>query len=282
MTIESATLITPVLPPVPLTPKKKNGLQNYFGGHFSAVRLQVHQVFGFGTVFICYLICYLIFPTKNDYSILHNTFSHLGSYTKNKNPHGWIFFSFGQIISFFVEIPVVSYIRHRLEPVNKVFARIITGTMYFGTTCQLLIGFFPCTRTIMFGKVMVGAVHQVCATLCFAVQIIGFYLLAIFISIDRCKKRKLNYIRVMLPLLVLLITITLGIAVLVAFHFIYNQRKKNNPQIGSNWSESIDTFWSFTLWENLIIYAMYLYYIWFPFTLPLCPFSASAKRYSTM
>ncbi|CAL6077539.1 DUF998_domain-containing protein [Hexamita inflata] len=275
--LETATLVTQIIPVTPPTPKKKSkcfiGTQNYFRGQFSAVRLRIHSIIGFGVIFLCIIIARAMFPKVNDYSILHNTFSHLGSYTKDNNPHGWIFFSFSQIISFFVQIPLVSYIRYRVEHVNKIFGRVVTGTMYFGSTCQLLVGFFPATRTIMFGKVMVGAVHQVSAMLGFLIQIIGYYMMSVLITMDRykCRKnnKKLNYMLVVMPVFVLLATVTLGIVALVTFDFIYRAHKKRDPSIGSNWAESIDTFWSFPLWENIIIYVTYLYYIWLPFTLPL-------------
>ncbi|CAL6011283.1 DUF998_domain-containing protein [Hexamita inflata] len=245
--------------------RKLNVQRKYLSGYLTTKQLVVHQILGFTLIWSIYGAAYYTFNLSNSYSILKHTFSLLGSWDSDCNPKGWYWFSAGMCLSFFVEVPIVMYIYQRLKLVNGKLAKWNASFWMVGVSAQFLVGCCPSTNSLIFGNVKFEDVHNVLAAITFICLLIGAPLNGALVGYDRrnsCtkigKKNLFDHRFTDTCMAVILLSMSVSVFICVLGQMIDLLEIKSVPS----------PVWEFSLWENVIIFTLYLYLIWFPFTLP--------------
>ncbi|CAL6002196.1 DUF998_domain-containing protein [Hexamita inflata] len=256
--------------------KYDNAIFRYICGYLTPQQQIVHSVVGFVLIWCIYGASYYTFNLSNypqQYSIMTSTFSFLGSWDSERNPKGWYWFTIGMILSFFVEIPLLMYVYQRLKHVDLKLAKVSLVFWFMGVCAQFLVGCFPDANSIIFGKIKFTDIHTSVAIITFLSLLVGAPINGALVAYDRprsCKKigkkNMLNHRHtdICIGLINAIFCISLVFCGL-------------GQLIGKISTQSIkNTIWSFPLWENVVIFTLYLYLIWFPFTLPrrtdgICP-----------
>ncbi|CAL6011185.1 Conserved_hypothetical protein [Hexamita inflata] len=184
-----------------------------------------------------------------------NTFSALGSWVSWHNPRGWFMFSIGLFFMLFTVLPQIPYQHSRINYVNKPLSYIVSTSLFLGCLCFSLVVFFPVVDTsISGGKVMFSDVHINSALAGGAIFIFSYFILFILVVVDNCKKK-----------LVFGPAFTSAMIILVIFFAI--ALIANVARILKNIGDSSFTFYSFSMWENLGIYIVFVFFVTTPFFL---------------
>ncbi|CAL6002300.1 Conserved_hypothetical protein [Hexamita inflata] len=254
--------------------KPQNRFLLYITGHLSPFQLILHSI-SLPVIWCIYGLSYYTYNTFNHYSILSCTFSFLGSWDDNRNPTGWYWFTIGMILSSLFEVPLVFYVHLRLKNVNKTLAQIGTGFWLVGIVSQFLVGCFSCSNSLLFGSVSFGDVHNNVATVTFVALLVGAPVYAALVGYDKpksCKKigkgNILNHFYTDIFMGVVIFAISTVVFFCLLWQIVYLALKSKNPHMGSSFNESMNTVFSFALWENVVIITLYIILWGFPFTLP--------------
>ncbi|CAL6002212.1 Conserved_hypothetical protein [Hexamita inflata] len=256
--------------------KCQNKFCRYISGFLTPNQLIAHSIIGYICIWSIFGASYGTFNQVNHYSIMSSTFSYLGSNDKDCNPNGWYWFSIGMFASFFVEIPLIMYIYQRLKLVNYRLAKVSNGFWLVGVCAQFFIGVFPSSKDKIFGNTEFRQFHNPIAVICFVCVLVGAPCSAALVAYDKpksCtnygKRNLLNHRLTDICIALIMISICLVVIFCVLWQIVYPIQYKKDPSIGSNWSAGMNTIWSFALWENVCIITLYVYILWFPFTLDL-------------
>jgi hypothetical protein len=81
-----------------------------------------------------------------------------------------------------------------------------------------------------------------------------------------------HHARFVWPYLLWTTVFSVGMYFQIKWEFVYADMKAAaaaaGTQIGSHWSEALNTRYSFPLWENLVIYTMFVFLVWFTLLMP--------------
>ncbi|CAL6032324.1 DUF998_domain-containing protein [Hexamita inflata] len=298
-TTSDETVLLNTINPTPKHKKtSKNNITMYICGYLTPQQQIVHSVVGFVLIWCIYGASYYTFNLSNypqQYSIMTSTFSFLGSWDSERNPKGWYWFTIGMVLSFFVEIPLLMYVYQRLKHVDLKLAKVSLVFWFMGVCAQFLVGCFPDANSIIFGKTKFSDIHNIVAIATFLSLLVSAPINGALVAYDRpgsCKKigkkNMLNHRHTDICIGLVITSICISVIFSILWQVVYPIMYAKDPSIGSNWSAAMNTIWSFPLWENVVIFTLYLYLIWFPFTLPrrtdgICPkqrLSTSFKKIS--
>ncbi|CAL6031601.1 Conserved_hypothetical protein [Hexamita inflata] len=246
----------------------------YITGHLSPLQLLLHSI-SLPLIWCIYGLSYFTYNTSNHYSVLSCTFSFLGSWDSNRNPTGWYWFTIGMVLSSLFEVPLVLYVHLRLVNVNKTLAQVGTGFWLVGIVSQFLVGCFSCSNSLLAGDVSFGDVHNNVASVTFVALLVGAPVYAALVGYDKpesCRKigkgNILNHFYTDLFMIIVVFAICTVVFFCVLWQIVYLVLKSKNPDMGSSFNESMNTVFSFALWENVVIITLYIILWGFPFTLP--------------
>jgi len=216
------------------------------------------------------------YPKDHHYSIMTHTFSFLGSWADKHSPQWWWLFSVGMVTWGLGMLPVTLYLRKRLSAVSP-WASWVFGFLYVvGGFGIALVGVFPDAP----GEIVAGAgytwtkVHAKVAVSAFAGFFLGNLWMGAMLLLDGLWLRRMEdagsarfqYTTLLWPYLFWLPILCTGIGFLVKWEYAYAAKKAAaaaaGAHIGSSWSEAMNTRYSFPLWENILIYTLFLFLVW--------------------
>jgi hypothetical protein len=224
------------------------------------------------------LIAWLCYPAENHYSIMTHTFSFLGSFEEKHSPDYWFFFTIAMAFWGTAMFPVVQYIHRRFLLISVWGAHI--GRFFYLTGCIgiVLVACFPDARGEVIGDWEWTDIHEKAAIIAFA----NFFLAVLWHGALLVKDRLAVLFAghesgfphglLAIPHLVWAAITGLGVYHLIAWETIYAERKlaaqATGQPIGSSWTEALNTRYSFPLWENILIYTLFAFILWFTLAIP--------------
>jgi hypothetical membrane protein len=239
--------------------------------HLRAYLIAMSAIF-WGLIFCAWLS----FPKDHHFSILTHTFSFLGSFEQKHNPDHWWIFSTAMIFWGAAMLPLVLYIFSRFSAISK--AGACAGAVLFalGGIGTIFVGIFPDARGAVIGKYEWTQIHEKAAMTIALGFFFGALCHGILLAKDKWSRRvfaasdSFQYRQVAWPYAVWFSVVGVGLYFQIKWEFVYANMKAAaaNTPIGSHWSEALNTIYSFPLWENLVIYTMFLYLVWFTLALP--------------
>ncbi len=218
---------------------------------------------------------WVVYPDDRPFCIMIHTFSALGSFNADRNPTGWWLFSIAMLFWGTSAMPVVLYISRRLTAISAWAAVPARVFMLIGCVGMALVGVFPDARGTVIGDWQWTHIHTKVALTAAGGFVLGTAWAGLVIGADALlhRRRQPRIARwSLLPPYILLE----GMCSITAYHlikweFVYADMKAAaiaaGQQIGSSWSEAIKTRYSFPLWENLTIYTLFIFLIWFTYML---------------
>jgi len=232
--------------------------------------LAFEVLFFWGLIFVCWNL----YPKENHYSIMTHTFSFLGAFAPQHNPRWWWIFTIAMIFWGTATIPLALYHRRRFAAISRWGAAIGTGLFLIGSIGTILVGIFPDDRMMIIGNWRSTDIHARAALLIAAGFTFGilWYALLLLKNLVFKTNRFFNYRKLAWPYLFWITLTGVGVYFQVKWGFIYADMKAaakiSGQQIGSSWSEAMNTRYSFPLWENIVIYTLFIFLIWFTLVLP--------------
>ncbi len=237
--------------------------------------------------------CWLTYPPENEHSVWTHTFSFYGSWDDKHNPQWWWLFSIAMVFWGAAAIPLALYHFRCLAHASRWAAGVGTALFITGAVGIGLVGVFPDAKgdvftnwawTVESGEGSGAApwrwtdVHEKAAIIAFAGYGLGIFWYAGWFAIDMLTKRRIaqaaNGRTLQLAGPFSYWTIAFGAAAYFqgAWAIQYERMKhlaaETGERIGSSWSESLHTWYSFPLWENVVVYSMYIFLVWFTLALP--------------
>ncbi|NLV46319.1 MAG: hypothetical protein GXY07_17680 [Candidatus Hydrogenedentes bacterium] len=222
---------------------------------------------------LCFIFWGLIFaawlgyPAENKYSIMTHTFSFLGSYEEKHSPVWWWLFSMAMLFWSVAGMPLVLYIYRHFVFVSKWGARVGAALLLLGCLNIGLVGIFPDVKTPLGPTLRVTHIHEKVAIFAAAAFILGIVLHGLLLLKDRFFSRDSQFDhRPFVPLYGFWLTIlTVASYFLIKWEYVYADMKvaarEAGTSIGSSWSEAMNTIYSFPLWENILIYTLFLFLV---------------------
>jgi len=254
-----------------------NPFKSIIQGHFTPRSLRIYVVleslFFYGLIFLCWYQ----FPAENAFSILTHTFSYLGSFNEDRNPHGWWLFGVAMTGWGLATIPLVRYLGRSLAPYEARHGIIATRLLTAGAIGIILVGLFPDARETLIGPIRWTSMHYVGAV----VLVLGFMTGVPWMAwtlrritrleqLDGATRRTFQQAR--WPQRFFLAISSVALIFLTAWVFVYEIRKAAAEEaglvFGSPWQEAMNTPYSFPLWDNVFVHTLFIYLIWTALTLP--------------
>ncbi len=237
------------------------------------------------------LFCWLLYPPENNHSIWSHTFSFFGSWDEQHSPRWWWVFSVAMVFWGVAMLPLIAYHWRRLSPVSVWAAGVGAGLFTVGALGTLLVGIFPDARGEVFANWQWNAdlaadvaqrnawrwtdAHEKAAILCFVGYGLGLFWYTGWWIANQLRGTKRLPFAVIWPLKLWLAVFALAAYNQVSWALRYEQMKANakaaGTPIGSSWGESLNTIYAFPLWENIIVYTLFIVLVWFTRTLPTAP-----------
>lgn len=223
-------------------------------------------------------LAWWMYPTENRYSIMSHTFSFLGSFEEQHSPRWWWLFTVAMVFWGVTMVPLALYHYRSFAVVSRWGAAVGTFLFLLGALGTILVGLFPDASDTLFGQWRWTEIHEGAAILVFVGFALGIWWHAGLLIKDALTHRKLRahgkptYRRFLWPYL--LWSAVLGVAVYyqLSWDYTYRQMKADaqatGAQIGSSWAESINTVYAFPLWENIVIYTLFAFIVWFSLAIP--------------
>jgi len=255
-----------------------NRAMRWVQGHFHAQEI-VRYVVALAVLFWSQIaLCWLIYPAENQFSILTHTFSFLGRWEDHQNPNGWWLFSTAMVLWGILQIPLVLYAHRRMRRISLWGARVSTFLLLLGSVNISLVGIFPDVRGTVIGSWEFTHIHTQVAILVFvgyALGIGGYGLLIVydrFVNGPGASVAGLEHRRFTLPFAFWITVVSVAGYFQIRWGIMYAamraEAEATGVRIGSSWAESSGTIWAFQLWENLVIYALFIFWVWFMLSLP--------------
>lgn len=253
-------------------------------GHFTAKTLPRYLAAKTALFWSLIALAWWAYPEENRFSIWTHTFSFLGSFEDRHSPEWWWIFSIAMTFWGVATVPVALHWARRFAVVSRAGAWVGAGFLMLGALGLVLVALFPDAGDPVFGTVRYTKVHEKAAILValgFTGALIGFGTLLLR---DALGARRLHegrgYGRFLAPYAVWGAVTGLGVYFQVRWAFRYEalraEAEAEGRRIGSAWSESLGTIDGFPFWENLVIYALFLFVVWF--SLVLGPASSHSPR----
>lgn len=224
------------------------------------------------------LVCRILYPKENHYSIMTHTFSFLGSFDPNHNPRFYWLFTFAMVFWALAIIPLTLYLHRRFSMISRWAVWPGTFLFFFGALGMFLVGIFPDAHGKVFGEIRHTDIHQPVALMCFVGYGLGipwFGLLLVkdrIVSLVRGAPTIFDHRRVAPPFLIFLVIYSIALYFQIKWEYVYAAMKKEAAEkglsIGSHWTAALNTIYSFPLWENVLIYTMFAFIMWLCLVVP--------------
>lgn len=246
-------------------------------GHFTPRSLRRYIVLEILFFYGLIGLCWHRFPVENAFSILTHTFSYLGSFNEDRNPHAWWLFCVAMTGWGLATIPLARYIGRCLAPFEARHARIATRLLISGAIGIILVGLFPDARETLIGPIRWTSVHYVGAVVLVlsfmtAIPWTAWTLRRILRSAPLENPTRHAFQQARWPQRVFLVVSSVALFFLTAWLFVYEIRKAAAEEaglvFGSPWQEAMNTPYSFPLWDNVFVHTLFAYLIWTALTLP--------------
>ena len=220
---------------------------------------------------------WVMYPRENGYSILSHTFSFLGSFEEKHSPQWWWLFSVAMVFWGAALLPLSAFHYRRFRAVSRWgagAAALFSGLAALGL---MLVGCFPDARGVVLAGYEWTEIHEIAAVL----VAVGFGLAipcyAVLLLLDRFGRKAFRgnsswrYRRLLGPYLLWGCAVGLAVYYQVSWGLTYGRMKAEaaatGQTIGSSWAESLNTRYAFPLWENIVIYALFAFLVWFTIAL---------------
>ncbi|MBI1318448.1 MAG: hypothetical protein GC168_05780 [Candidatus Hydrogenedens sp.] len=223
------------------------------------------------------LLAWLNYPADHHYSIMSHTFSFLGSWDPEHNPDTWWIFSLAMVFWGIATVPLAGYAFRRFRPVSGWGAAVGAGFMLLGGVGVFLVGLIPDARDILLGETKYTEVHEIAALMVAAGFTLSILWFAGLIVRDRFGARHFAHGHGLgrhgfaWPYLAWAGMLAVAVGNQVRWGLMYEARKAEAAAAGttirSSWGESLNTVYAFPLWENLVIYTLFAFLIWFTIVL---------------
>ncbi|MFO8017338.1 MAG: hypothetical protein R6U96_01780 [Promethearchaeia archaeon] len=158
--------------------KEKSGIVENLKGYFTRFELIDYLVITAIIGFLFLALAWMTYPVANQYSIMKDTISFLGSSDADNNPNGWWFLSVSFIFFSISLIPLSFYRFRRLKVINKPLATLSMLFYLIASVGIFLVAIFPDNGgQSYFSDLSAGRVHNI-------VSIFGFGGLGFGILVD--------------------------------------------------------------------------------------------------
>ncbi|HDP34025.1 MAG TPA: hypothetical protein ENN29_02830 [Candidatus Hydrogenedentes bacterium] len=252
-------------------------LKRILSGDLNGREARRYVAFVSATFWGLIFLAWLGYPAENKYSIMTHTFSFLGSYETKHSPQWWWLFSLAMLFWGGAGIPLSLYYRRRFSAVSRRGAWAGAGLLIIGCLNIALVGVFPDAKTQLTETLRVTDVHEKVAIFAAAGFILGISWHGVLLLKDWLGKalfggeRQLAQRGMIAPYLFWITVLTVASYFLIKWEFVYAERKAAaqaaGVPIGSSWSEAMNTRYSFPLWENMLIYTLFIFLVWFAVSL---------------
>ena len=251
----------------------------FMTGRFTALALPRYLAVKAAVFWSLIALAWWLYPAENHYSIWTHTFSFLGSFEARHSPIWWWIFSVAMTFWGIATLPVALYWGRRFFVVSRWGA--VTGSLFMFVGCLgvVLVALFPDAPDVVFGETRYTEIHEKAALLVaigFTLAILWFGGMLLRDALGKQVLRETRGYRRFVPPYLLWAGVTgLGVFFQVQWEMHYQTLRAaaeaTGASIGSSWSESLGTINGFPFWENLVIYTLYIFIIWFSLALGACP-----------
>jgi len=249
-------------------------LKRNIRGRFDVVELRQYCLFEVGLFWGIIFLCWLAYPAENHYSIMTHTFSFLGSWEAKHNPEWWWLFTAAMLFWASATVPLTLYVHQRFKVISAWGASAGALLLLVGCAGTAMVACFPDAGGLFAGELRWTDIHEKAAITVAVGFVLGIPWHGVLLLRDRFLggDNGFNHRRLLWPYLFWL-TIT-GVAVFFQTRWavLYTEMKTvaaaSGEHIGSSWAEALNTRYSFPLWENVVIYTLFAFLIWFALALP--------------
>jgi hypothetical protein len=258
--------------------------KRYLRGELHHHELRRHLAIMSLTFWSLIFTCFLLFPKDHHFSIMTHTFSFLGSFAEYHNPEWWWFFTLAMVFWGLSLIPVVIYIHRRFTLISPIGARIAATLLMIGCVGIIGVGFFPDAHGKVIGDWEWTHLHMKAAFTITAGFLFGIIAHGILLLKDRFsgKPSVFDHGKIKWAYLFWGSIFSVAMYFQIKWGFVYAERKAAakaaGEPFGSAWSEAMNTIYSFPLWENIVIYTLFIFIVWFTLLLPKEPYPAPTKK----
>lgn len=241
----------------------RDSLIRIIKGDFNSRELKLYCLLQFLILLIFIVIAMALYPVENDFSIMRDTFSYLGSPNDNHNPNGWYFFSIGLFIVSITIFPLLFYRHRRLVKIAPWEARFTTLLMLIGAIGIFGVGLFPDSGQDFIEDLSYGKMHNTMALIFFIGDGLGLIFDGLLIyTKDRFPKwpggkggHQIANHKIIAPTYIIFITIALAMGIcLIGWEIYYPILHAQDPSIGHWPGEGI---FSFPMWEWIVIVSLF-------------------------
>jgi len=253
-------------------------LKRCITGEFERRELRGYVAFEAALFWGLIFVCWLIYPKEHHYSIMTHTFSFLGSFASKHNPQGWWLFSIAMLFWALATVPLVFYLYRRFATSSLWGARAGAFLLLLGGVGIAIVALFPDARGEVIGHWEWTEIHEKGAILVAIGFVFGITWHGLLLVKDRVtygafgRNSAFNHKRLAWPYLFWFAIFGVGMYFQIKWEFVYAEMKAaaqaSGERIGSHWSAALNTRYSFPLWENLVIYALFAFLIWFALAVP--------------
>ena len=207
-------------------------------------------------------IALMMYPPENNYSIMKDTISFLGSKDDDNNPEGWYWLSIAFIYAGLLLIPLHMYIYRKMKPIANFAARIGFFFFLLSSIGLILVAIFPDNRGGSFYEDLdAGKLHNLSALVAFGglgFGILWYFLMLVKDQVPKMKGRKeIPAISWIGPYILFFTVVTLTA---------YTQIKWDIMCDSGCWPG--DGIYSFPLWEWILFFTIFIYLIWIALSVP--------------
>jgi hypothetical membrane protein len=265
-----------------------NVLARCITGGFRPVELKGYLAFVSTYFWGLILLAWLSFPAEHKFSIMTHTFSFLGSFEEKHNPEWWWIFSIAMVSWGLLTMPLVLYFHRRMAAISRWGARAGSFLLFLGCAGISLVGIFPDANPHLFGSIRWTDIHMKAALFVAVGFIFGIACYGVLLLVDRFYLPPSKYAlrfdhrKLMWPYLLWLAVFSVSAYFLGRWEFVYPRWKAAataaGVDIGSAWGAALGTRYSFPLWEQMLIYTLFIFLVWFSLALPSETATEAASR----
>ncbi len=259
------------------TPVSGNPLKRILSGDFTPRELRYYVIFLTSVFWGLIFASWMNFPKDHHFSIMTHTFSFLGSFENKHNPERWWIFSIAMAFWGTASVPLMLYFRRRFALISPWGAAVGAFLFLAGCTGIVLIAIFPDAHGKVIGDFEYTHIHMKAAFLVAAAFGLGIPWHALLLLLDWIAGKRsgapsaFTHGKYLWPYGLWTVMVSVAMYFQIKWEFVYAEMKAaaaaSGASIGSHWSEALNTRYSFPLWENLVIYTLFIFLMWLAATL---------------